>query len=44
MGFNVALSENDIGNIMEIGLDEMLLGYPVSHLGKLSTTWAELKK
>ncbi len=40
--FNVALSDNDIGSIMENGL--VAFGAAVSPSGKLATTWGDIKK
>jgi hypothetical protein len=40
--FNVALTENDIGSIMTKGLEA--IGTAVFPSGKLTTTWAEIKK
>lgn len=40
--FNVALIENDIKSIMTKGLEA--IGTAVSQSGKLTTTWAEIKK
>lgn len=39
--FNVALSEDDIKNVMDNGLGVVL---SVSNAGKLATTWANIKK
>ena len=40
--FNVVLTENDINNIMEKGLESVITA--VDHSGKLATTWANIKK
>ena len=43
--FNTALDEDDIADIMNDGLAEVLgIGAAVSPSGKLTTTWAKLKK
>ncbi len=42
--FNVALSDNDIGNIMTKGLEKATGMTAVSPLDKLATTWGEIKK
>lgn len=41
--FNVALTEDDIENIMSNGLDEIFGISPVNAVGKLTTTWAAIK-
>ena len=42
--FNVALTEDDINNIMNNGILEAIGFVAVDPLGKLTTTWADLKK
>ena len=41
--FNKALSDDDIQNIMNNGLDKVMGISPVFPVGKLTTTWAEVK-
>jgi len=41
--FNVALSEDDIKSIVSDGLEEVL-GLAVSGVGKLATTWSQIKR
>ena len=42
--FNQALSADDIVNIMDNGLDKALNITGTSSAGKLTSTWAEIKK
>ena len=41
--FNTALDQDDIGNIMNLGLEEAIGVSAVSASGKIATTWANVK-
>lgn len=41
--FNVALDDDDIKRIMDEGLESAIFGAVVSPLGKLATTWSQIK-
>jgi hypothetical protein len=41
--FNVALSDEDIGRIMDLGVEAAVLGKPVEPAGKLASVWGSMK-